>query len=58
MPQIQTTDLSSVRNVGSGAAPMSAEMQRKLQSLFKNAIISEGYGLTEATGAVRSNSCI
>lgn len=51
MPQIQTTDLLSVRNVGSGAAPMSAEMQRKLQSLFKNAIISEGYGLTEATGA-------
>lgn len=51
IPQLQTTDLSSVRNVGSGAAPMSAEMQRKLQGLFKNAIISEGYGLTEATGA-------
>ncbi|WP_431027381.1 class I adenylate-forming enzyme family protein [Lysinibacillus sp. LZ02] len=50
-PQLQTTDLSSVRNVGSGAAPMSAEMQRKLQKLFKNAIVSEGYGLTEATGS-------
>lgn len=51
VPQLQTTDVSSVRNVGSGAAPMSAEMQRKLQKVFPNALVSEGYGLTEATGA-------
>ncbi|MGN7114792.1 class I adenylate-forming enzyme family protein [Lysinibacillus odysseyi] len=51
MPSLHTTDLSSVRNVGSGAAPMSAEMQRKLQKVFPNALVSEGYGLTEATGA-------
>ncbi|WP_332648562.1 class I adenylate-forming enzyme family protein [Lysinibacillus sp. 54212] len=51
MPQLQTTNLSSIKIVGSGAAPMSAEMQRKLQKLFPNAIVSEGYGLTEATGA-------
>lgn len=51
VPQLHTADLSSVRNVGSGAAPMSAEMQRKLQALFQNAMISEGYGLTEATGS-------
>ena len=51
MPQLQTADVSSVKNVGSGAAPMSAEMQRKLQKIFPDALISEGYGLTEATGA-------
>lgn len=51
MPQLQTVDLSSVRNVGSGAAPMSAEMQRKLSKIFPNALVSEGYGLTEATGS-------
>lgn len=51
LPQLYTANLSSVRNIGSGAAPMSAEIQRQLAEVCANAIISEGYGLTEATGA-------
>ena len=51
IPQLYQTDVSSVRNIGSGAAPMSAEIQRRLLEIFPHSIISEGYGLTEATGA-------
>jgi long-chain acyl-CoA synthetase len=48
-PAIQTTDLSNVNNIGSGAAPMPLEMTRALQRLMPDAVIVEGYGLTEVT---------
>lgn len=50
-PSIETTDLSTINMIGSGAAPISAELQRTLQQIFPNARITEGYGLTEATGS-------
>ncbi|MET9264389.1 AMP-binding protein [Amycolatopsis sp. NPDC004079] len=56
-PAFHTADLSSVRNIGSGAAPMSHEMIRALHQRFPDVVIAEGYGLTEVTmGAVISPS--
>ncbi|MEV6903763.1 AMP-binding protein [Amycolatopsis sp. NPDC051372] len=56
-PAFHTADLSSVRSIGSGAAPMNHEMIRALHERFPGVVIAEGYGLTEMTmGAVISPS--
>ncbi|MFC1409724.1 class I adenylate-forming enzyme family protein [Streptacidiphilus sp. N1-12] len=48
-PGIHKADLSSVRQVSSGAAPLDSVTMSRLRELFPQAAISEGYGLTEAT---------
>ncbi|GAB2961007.1 AMP-binding protein [Amycolatopsis acidiphila] len=48
-PDFRTRDLSSVRALSSGAAPMPHEMIRALARRFPDAVINEGYGLTEVT---------
>ncbi|MTD54991.1 class I adenylate-forming enzyme family protein [Amycolatopsis pithecellobii] len=48
-PDLATRDLSSVRTLGSGAAPMPHETTRALHDRFPDATIVEGYGLTEVT---------
>ncbi|GGS31428.1 class I adenylate-forming enzyme family protein [Actinokineospora fastidiosa] len=48
-PDIVRTDLSSVRLITSGAAPMPLEMIERLRALAPEAVIAEGYGLTEVT---------
>ncbi len=48
-PDIHTRDLSSVRGISSGAAPMPIEMINRLRELAPDATVSEGYGLTEVT---------
>ncbi|MEU8637900.1 AMP-binding protein [Amycolatopsis sp. NPDC048633] len=54
-PSFHTADLSSVRAIGSGAAPMNHAMINALRERFPGVVVSEGYGLTEATmGAVIS----
>ncbi|WP_158885253.1 class I adenylate-forming enzyme family protein [Amycolatopsis anabasis] len=56
-PDFPARDLSSVRMLTSGAAPMAHEMINALRRRFPEAVISEGYGLTEVTmGAVSSPS--
>ncbi|PRX44305.1 long-chain acyl-CoA synthetase [Prauserella shujinwangii] len=56
-PQFHTADLSSVRTVTSGAAPLAREMINALQRRLPDAVIAEGYGLTEVTmGATLSPS--
>jgi long-chain acyl-CoA synthetase len=56
-PDFQTRDLSSVRSLGSGAAPLAHEMINALKARFPGAEISEGYGLTEVTmGATNAPS--
>jgi long-chain acyl-CoA synthetase len=50
-PDIATTDLTSVRTISSGAAPMLVEMIKRLRALAPDAVVSEGYGLTEVTMA-------
>ncbi|ROS40155.1 class I adenylate-forming enzyme family protein [Amycolatopsis thermoflava] len=48
-PDLATRDLSSVRGISSGAAPLPHEMLKALAARFPDAVISEGYGLTEVT---------
>jgi acyl-CoA synthetase (AMP-forming)/AMP-acid ligase II len=47
MPEIEEYDFSSMRCLWSGGTPISVEIQKKISKLAPNAIIGEGYGLTE-----------
>ncbi|ORI29020.1 fatty-acid--CoA ligase [Rhodococcus erythropolis] len=47
--RIGAHDLSSVRAINSGAAPFDTTSLRSLQTIFGNAWVTEGYGLSEAT---------
>jgi len=47
-----TRDLSSVVFLSSGAAPLAHPHIQRLEATFPGAVISEGYGLTEATMGV------
>lgn len=47
MPEIEQYDFSSLRCLWSGGTPISVEIQKKIRRLAPNAIIGEGYGLTE-----------
>ncbi|EPS43024.1 hypothetical protein H072_2980 [Dactylellina haptotyla CBS 200.50] len=51
-PAVQKTDLSSVRSIGSGAAPLSAETAIAAEAKFNNVRILQGYGLSEVTCAI------
>lgn len=53
-PDIATRDLSSVRVISSGAAPMPVEMINRMRALAPDAVVAEGYGLTEVTMGVTS----
>ncbi|HEX4221501.1 MAG TPA: AMP-binding protein [Pseudonocardiaceae bacterium] len=56
-PDFGTRDLSSVRSVTSGAAPMSHEMVSALRARFNDIPVVEGYGMTELTmGAVTGHA--
>ena len=48
-PDASTRDLSSVRTVTSGASPMAVAQAEKIAALMPEAVVVEGYGLTEAT---------
>lgn len=49
-PDFATRDLSSVRYISSGAAPMPIELTRALRRrLGPDIVVNEGYGLTEVT---------
>ncbi|MHB1420880.1 MAG: long-chain-fatty-acid--CoA ligase [Bacillota bacterium] len=54
-PNFSTRNFSSVKVVSSGAAPLAVELLNKLKENFPNAIILEGYGLTEVTMGATSN---
>lgn len=58
MPTIKEYDFSTIRNVSSGAAPLSNEEVKRLKSTFPNARVVEGYGLTEATASVATGVCV
>lgn len=53
-PDVSARDLTSVRVVSSGAAPIDHVTLEQLQKAFPAAAIVEGYGLTEATCLVSS----
>lgn len=49
-PEFATRDLSTVRSLTSGAAPLPVEMIQGLQRVLgSDVVITEGYGLTEVT---------
>ncbi|OCA86802.1 class I adenylate-forming enzyme family protein [Bacillus sp. FJAT-27986] len=51
-PDIHNYDFSSVKNAGSGSAPLVQEEMKLLAKTFPNAKIGEGYGQTEATATI------
>ncbi|WP_448642822.1 class I adenylate-forming enzyme family protein [Geodermatophilus sp. URMC 63] len=55
VPGIEDADLSSVRGVSSGAAPLPVPLIERLQALLPGAVIGEGYGLTEVTMQATGN---
>jgi long-chain acyl-CoA synthetase len=55
VPGIEEADLSSVRGISSGAAPLPVSLIERLQALLPDAVIGEGYGLTEVTMIATGN---
>ncbi len=49
LPDFESYDLSSVKAVGSGAAPLPLSVLHKLREAFSEASVGEAYGLTEVT---------
>ncbi|RJQ10174.1 MAG: acyl-CoA synthetase [Bacillota bacterium] len=50
---IESLDFSSVKYISSGAAPLPVELLRRVRELVPDAVVMEGYGMTEMTmGAV------
>ncbi len=56
-PDVDRYDLSSVRQIGSGGAPIGPELQERMRAVFPNARrqMGLGYGLTEASGMATIN---
>ncbi|MBN2397457.1 MAG: acyl--CoA ligase [Deltaproteobacteria bacterium] len=50
LPGIETYDSSSLTMVGSGAAIMSTDTQRRLREVFPSACFYDSYGMSEAAG--------
>jgi len=48
-PDLDSLDLSHIRTIGCGAAPLPVEVYQGLQRKLPRAVIVEGYGLTEMT---------
>ena len=47
IPNVEDRDFSSFRCIVTGGTPISVELQKRLNKLAPNAIICEGYGLSE-----------
>jgi len=55
VPGFADHDWSRLRGVSSGAAPLPVTLIERMQALFPNALIGEGYGLTEVTMQATGN---
>ncbi len=55
VPGLRGRDLDSVRSLASGAAPLAVELIEQLAQVFPDAVVGEGYGLTEVTMGAVSN---
>ncbi len=53
-PLVDEYNLSSIRMIGSGAAPLSEELEKAVSKRL-NCIVYQGYGLTEVSGASHVN---
>ncbi|KAL2912249.1 hypothetical protein HK105_208240 [Polyrhizophydium stewartii] len=48
-PSVASVDMSCIKCIVSGAAPLSADISRSLSERLVNAVIMQGYGLTETS---------
>ncbi|KAJ7756755.1 phenylacetyl-CoA ligase [Mycena maculata] len=55
-PTVRQFDLSSVRIITCGGAPLSVGLTKQLAQLFPSAQIGQAYGQTEATGGISISS--
>jgi acyl-CoA synthetase (AMP-forming)/AMP-acid ligase II len=51
-PAVADHDLSHVELIVSGGAPLSVELQQALAARFPNAVVGQGYGLSETTAVI------
>jgi 4-coumarate--CoA ligase len=51
-PMVENYDLSFVKNIWCGAAPLSSNVEQAVKKRAKNAVIRQGYGMTELTFCV------
>nr|XP_023911786.1 4-coumarate--CoA ligase-like 7 isoform X1 [Quercus suber] len=49
---VKKYDLSSVKNIGSGAAPLGKDLMEECSRNVPNAVVMQGYGMTETCGIV------
>ncbi|KAB2050562.1 hypothetical protein ES319_A13G254700v1 [Gossypium barbadense] len=49
---VKKFDLSSVREIGSGAAPLGKELMEECARNFPQAVVMQGFGMTETCGVV------
>ncbi|KDP43987.1 hypothetical protein JCGZ_05454 [Jatropha curcas] len=49
---VKKYDLSSLQHVGSGAAPLGKELMEECAKSIPNAVVAQGYGMTETTGII------
>lgn len=54
-PVVDNYDLSSIRTVMAGAAPMGKDLEDKLRAKIPNAKLGQGYGMTEAGPVLSMN---
>ncbi|XP_071698772.1 probable CoA ligase CCL7 [Rutidosis leptorrhynchoides] len=50
--EVTKFDLSSLRHIGSGAAPLGKDLMQECTKKFPHALILQGYGMTETTGVI------
>lgn len=55
-PVVKKYDMSAVKTIFTGAAPLGAETAEDLQKLYPSWLIRQGYGLTETSTVVCSSS--
>ena len=55
-PLVSKYNLSSLRRLSSGAAPLSRELVKQLAEKFPNVKFRQGYGMTESTACITSHS--
>ncbi|KAJ9554692.1 hypothetical protein OSB04_009306 [Centaurea solstitialis] len=55
---VKKFDLSSLRVIGSGAAPLGKELMEECAKKIPSAVVMQGYGMTETTGAISVESPI
>lgn len=49
---VKSFDVSSLREIGSGAAPLGKEVLEECAKVFPHAVLYQGYGMTESSGAI------